>query len=362
MCFHRRGHDWRAVTGNDFQTDDFEKQQMILAGDIGGTSPRLGLFEIQNGSLRLINTRTFPSRNYGSLCEIASAFLSDNGRPLAKAACFGVAGPVNRGRVVGPNLAWDTHALTLARELGIESVKLINDLEANAYGIAALTAADLVTLQAGNPNTGGNAAVISAGTGLGEAGLFWDGNAHIPFACEGGHVDFAPRNELESELLLYLRAKFGRVSYERVLSGNGQQLLYEFLRDVKGYAETPVLMAEMRSGNPSAVITRAGLEKSCGLCVRALDWYVSLYGAEAGNLALKTMATGGVYIGGGIAPKIVQKLKEPAFIEAFVSKGRMKELLGSIPVRVIMNDQTALLGAARVAARLVSFEMRQRLS
>lgn len=327
---------------------------MILAGDIGGTSSRLGLFEIQNGSLRLVGKRTFPSQNYQSLCEIASEFLFQNGRPKMKAACFGVAGPVNLGRVVFPNLMWDTHDLTLARRLGIENVKLINDLEANAYGISALAPDEMVTIQSGAPNATGNAAVISAGTGLGEAGLFWTGSEHIPFACEGGHADFAPRNELESELLLYLGAKFGRVSYERVLSGNGLQLLYEFLRDVKGHAETPALAAEMRSGNPSAVITRAGLEKTCWLCMWALDWYASLYGAEAGNLALKMMATGGVYIGGGIAPKIIQKLKEPAFIEAFLSKGRMRELLSSVPVRVIMNDQTALMGAARVAEQLVT--------
>ncbi|HZI32172.1 MAG TPA: glucokinase, partial [Candidatus Binatia bacterium] len=264
-----------------------------------------------------------------------------------------VAGPVNCGRVITPNLPWETHDSTLAQELGIERVRLINDLEANAYGVAALTSAEMVTIQAGDLNAVGNAAVISAGTGLGEAGLFWDGKELMPFACEGGHADFAPRNELESELLQYLRARFGRVSYERVLSGKGQHLLYEFLRDVKGHAETPALAPEMRSHNPSVVITRAGLKKTCELCVTALDWYVSLYGAEAGNLALKMMATGGVYIGGGIAPKIVQKLKEPVFIDSFVSKGRMKELLSSIPVRVIMNDQTALLGAARVAGRML---------
>lgn len=331
-----------------------KKDEMILAGDIGGTSTRLGLFEIQDESFNLIQAQSFPSRNYRNLCDIASAFLSDHGTPKIRSACFGIAGPVNDGRVIGPNLAWETHDLTLAEELGIERVRLINDLEANAYGVAALTSAEMVPIQAGNPNARGNAAVISAGTGLGEAGLFWDGNAHIPFACEGGHSDFAPRDELESELLLYLRARFGRVSYERVLSGNGQLFLYEFLRDVKCCAETPVVAAEMLSGNPSAVITRAGLARTCGLCVRALDWYASLYGAEAGNLALKMMATGGVYIGGGIAPKIIQKLKEPAFIDGFVSKGRMKELLSSIPVRVIMNDQTALLGAARVARRIVS--------
>jgi len=322
---------------------------MILAGDIGGTTTRLGLFEIQNESLKQVNAQSFPSQNYQSLFEIASSFLTNNGKPEIRTACFGVAGPVKHGRVVSPNLAWDTHDLTLAQGLGIRRVRLINDLEANAYGIAALTSTEMVTIQTGNAHVSGNAAVISAGTGLGEAGLFWDGNTHYPFACEGGHADFAPRDELESELLLYLRARFGRVSYERVLSGSGQRLLYEFLRDVKGYAETPALVAEMRSGNPSGVITRAGLSQTCELCVMALDWYVSLYGAEAGNLALKMMATGGIYIGGGIAPKIVQKLKEPTFIDSFVSKGRMSGLLSSIPIRVIMNDQTALFGAAHVA-------------
>lgn len=330
----------------------YKKEEMILAGDIGGTSTRLGLFEVQSGSFRLFHARSFPSRNYRSLAEIASGFLSNHGSPKIRTACFGIAGPVNSGRVSGPNLAWETHDLTLARQLGIKRVKLINDLEANAYGVAALTPAEFVMIQTGDVNARGNAAVISAGTGLGQAGLFWDGNAHTPFACEGGHGDFAPRNELETELLLYLRGKFGRVSCERVLSGNGQQFLYEFLRDRKGHAETPTVAAEIRSGNPSAIITQAGLARTCPLCVKALDWYVSLYGAEAGNLALKMMATGGIYIGGGIAPKIVRKLKEANFIESFRSKGRMRELLAAIPVRVIMNDQAALLGAARVAGQI----------
>ena len=280
---------------------------------------------------------------------MASAFLSQNGNPNVGAACFGVAGPVNGGRVVGPNLPWVTHDQTLALELGIKRVKLINDLEANAYGIASLAPGEMITIQAGKPNAVGNAAVISAGTGLGEAGLFWDGSKHIPFACEGGHADFAPRSQLETQLLHYLQARFGRVSYERVLSGRGQYLLYEFLRDVKGYAEIPALASEMLSRNPSAVITDAGLARTCELCVTALNWYVSLYGAEAGNLALKMMATGGIYIGGGIAPKIIQKLQEPVFINSFVSKGRMQELLTATPIQVIMNDQTALLGAARAA-------------
>lgn len=326
---------------------------MILAGDIGGTSTRLGLFEFQANRLTPVRTQIFRSRDYPCLGNIATIFLGDQISKI-RAACFGIAGPVQRGRVAGPNLAWEVHDLTLGHELGLVAVKLINDLEANAHGIAALEPEDFVTLQTGDATARGNGAVISVGTGLGEAGLFWNGKTHMPFACEGGHADFAPRNEIECELLSYLRAKFGRVSYERVLSGNGQQLLYEFLRDVKGRPENPSLAEEMRLNNPSAVITCAGLTGECELCVEALDWYVSFYGAEAGNLALKMMATGGIYIGGGIAPKIIEKLKGPTFMNAFLAKGRMKPLLEAIPVRVIMKDTTALLGAARVAVQVWS--------
>lgn len=324
---------------------------MILAGDIGGTSTRLGLFEVQASRLMPVRTQIFRSRDYPGLGKIAMTFLGDQISEI-KAACFGIAGPVRHGRVAGPNLAWETHDLMLARELGLIAVKLINDLEANAYGIGALEPEDFVTLQVGDTTAQGNGAVISVGTGLGEAGMFWDGKAHLPFACEGGHADFAPRNEIECELLSYLCARFGRVSYERVLSGNGQQLLYEFLRDIKGRSENPALAEEMRLNNPAAVITRAALAGECELCVQALDWYVSFYGAEAGNLALKMMATGGIYIGGGIAPKIIQKLKGPTFMDAFLAKGRMKPLLETIPVRVIMKDTAALLGAARAAVQV----------
>lgn len=324
---------------------------MILAGDIGGTSTRLGLFEVQADRVELVRMKIFRSANFPSLAEIALTFLGDQ-RSQIDAACFGIAGPVRHGHVTGPNLAWEAHDLTLARELEIANVKLINDLEANAHGIAALQPEDLVTLQAGAPDAQGNCAVISVGTGLGEAGMYWNGRTHLPFACEGGHADFAPRNELEAELLSFLHAKFERVSYERVLSGNGQNLLYEFLRDVKKRPVQPSVAEEMRSNNPAAVITRAGLTGECQLCVEALDWYVSLYGAEAGNLALKMMATGGVYIGGGVAPKIIQKLQGPLFLKSFLAKGRMRPLLEAVPVRVIIKDTTALLGAGRVAAQM----------
>jgi glucokinase len=238
----------------------------------------------------------------------------------------------------------------LAHELGVKTVDLLNDLEANAYGIAALEANDFVVLNHGAPNASGNAAVIAAGTGLGEAGLYWDGTQHHPFACEGGHADFAPQNELQVELLLYLRKKFGHVSWERVVSGPGLHNIYGFLRDT-GRGEEPAWLVEaMRQKDPSAVISQAGLEGRSALCAQALDLFVLLYGAEAGNLALKIMATTGVFVGGGIAPKIIRKLQGPAFMEAFAAKGRFKWLLETIPVRVILNDKTALLGAARYAA------------
>lgn len=324
---------------------------MILAGDIGGTSTRLGLFEVRAGGVDPVRTRSYHSADFSGLDKIALTFLGDE-RSQLDAACFGIAGPVRHGHVAGPNLAWEADEGALARELNITNVRLINDLEANAHGIPALKTEDLVTLQAGTRDAQGNRAVISVGTGLGEAGVYWNGKSHLPFACEGGHADFAPRNELESELLTFLHGKFERVSYERVLSGSGQHLLYEFLRDAKKRPETPSVVEKMRTANPAAVITQAGLAGECQLCAEALDWYVSLYGAEAGNLALKMMAIGGVYIGGGVAPKIIKKLQEPVFLKSFLAKGRMRLLLEAMPVRVIIKDTTALLGAARVAAQM----------
>jgi glucokinase len=322
---------------------------MILAGDIGGTSARLGLFAVRDERLVPIAERKYPSQEYAGLNEIASAFAGGCGHKV-RAACFGIAGPVQNGRVVTPNLPWVVDSHSLSRDLGLASVKLINDLEANAYGIAALEPADFVTLNEGAPGAAGNAAVISVGTGLGEAGVFWDGRQHRPFACEGGHVDFAPRDELEVELLLWLRARYGRVSYERVLSGPGLLILYEFLRDTGRGTERPELAQAMTQGDASAAISAAGLEGQDELSVKALNMFVAFYGAEAGNLALKIMATGGVYLGGGIAPKILPKLKGPVFLAAFTGKGRMQPLLEAMPIRVVMKDTAALLGAARSAA------------
>jgi glucokinase len=232
---------------------------------------------------------------------------------------------------------------------------LLNDLEANAHGIAELGPNDFVTLNAGQDDHSGNAAIISAGTGLGEAGIYFDGAQLHPFACEGGHSDFSPQDDLETDLVLYLRKRFvqsshDHVSWERVLSGPGLHNIYDFLRDTGRGRETPELAAALKAGDPSAVISKAGLEGSCEICSQALNLFVMFYGAEAGNLALKIMSTRAVYIGGGIAPKIISKLKEPTFMKAFVAKGRMQSVMQMMPVHVIMNDQTALLGSARFAA------------
>lgn len=321
---------------------------MILAGDIGGTKVNLAFF---GESLRLLpeNLASFPSRDYSSLEEIAQKFLSER-KLKADYACFGIAGPVKKGRVALTNLPWIITDKDIKETLGLKHVWLINDLEANAHGIHGLSPNDFVTLNKGEDGAIGNAAIISAGTGLGEAGLFWDGNRHLPIASEGGHSDFAPRTDLDLELLVYLRKRFGQVDWESVLSGPGQFHIYEFLRDTRRGNEPAWLAAELRSEEPPKVVTRAALENKSELCSQALGMFVDFYGAEAANLALKVLATGGVYIGGGIAPKIISKLSDGKFMKAFIGVGRMKNLLAAIPVRVIMNDKTALIGAARFAA------------
>jgi glucokinase len=240
-------------------------------------------------------------------------------------------------------------AQQLSRASGIATVLLINDLAATAYGIPALAPSDVAVLSPGSPDAVGNTAVIAAGTGLGEAGLYWDGTSYRPFATEGGHTDFAPRTALEVELLRFLFARFARVSYERVLSGPGLLNIYQFLRDT-GHGEEPAwLTEELHQQDPASTIAQTALAGHCALCEQALDLFVSLYGAEAGNLALKIMATGGVFIGGGIAPKILPKLTASLFMDAFLAKGRMRPVLEAIPVRVILNDRAALVGAARYA-------------
>ena len=325
---------------------------MILAGDIGGTHTRIALFQLNEDRLQKVLDRVYPSRNYRGLDEILSVFIS-NDNVRVSAACFGIAGPVVNGKVSTPNLAWIVDALQLAKLLQVTTVWLINDLQAHASGIDDLSESDFIALNPTPPGKG-NAALIAAGTGLGEAGLYWDGMRRRPFATEGGHSDFAPRDDLELELFRYLRKKFGRVSYERILSGHGLQNIYEFLRD-SGTEQEPAWLKEELTSAPdtSAVISHVGMNAKAAICERALDIFVRVYGAEAGNLALKLLATGGVFLTGGIAARILPRLQRPEFLEAFVSKGRLQAVLEKVPVRVVNNDQVGVLGAARHAAEQI---------
>jgi glucokinase len=321
---------------------------MILAGDIGGTNARLAYFQPQNGHLRLISERVFPSREHSEFGEIVTEFLKDSST-LPDVACFGIAGPVRNGRVETSNLPWIIEQSRLAKQIHLPATLLINDLEASAWGIGALGAGDLVPLNRVSGPTVGNQAVIAPGTGLGEAGLFWDGEHHQVFACEGGHADFAPQSDLQIELLRFLQARFGHVSYERIVAGPGLVNVYEFLRDNGHGKELPELAAEI-TNDAAAAISRAALDGSCPLSAKALDLWISVYGAEASNLALKTMATGGLFLAGGITPKILPKLAGPVFMQAFLNKGRLRPLVESIPVQVVTNDKAGLLGAARCAS------------
>ena len=322
---------------------------MILAGDIGATNTRLAWFDVTGGALAPGAARTYPSQRHAGLQEIVTAFVREAPGPLEH-ACFGIAGPVRDGRVEGTNLPWVVDARELAAGLGLARVNVVNDLEANAWGLAALGDVDFAVLQPGRPSPSGNAAVISAGTGLGEAGLVWDGRRHRPVASEAGHADWAPQSELQMALWRFLAAEVGHVSVERVLSGPGLHNIYRFLRDAQGLAEPGWLTDLLRTEAPAPAIARAGLEGRAEICSRSLSLFVAIYGAEAGNLGLRMLATGGLYLGGGIAPRILPALEGRTFLEAFSAKGRLGPLLEAIPVRVVLNDRAALLGAARLAA------------
>lgn len=321
---------------------------MILAGDIGGTHARLAYFRAGDRRLTPFQQRVFSSGEFGSLAEVVERFVAEEVQPVTR-ACFGVAGPVQDGRTKTPNLPWFVDSRDLARVLGLETVILINDLEASAHALASLRSDDLVVLCEGDRDVSGNAALISAGTGLGEAGLHWVEDRYIPFATEGGHADFAPRNRLEIELLGWMLERWDHVSYERLVSGPGLHNIYSFLVESGRGREPDWLRGEIEKGDPAAVITRAALQRGDLLCLQALEIFVSIYGAEAGNLALRMLATGGVYVGGGIAAKLVSKLEGPAFLEAFRAKGRMRGLLEKMPVKVVVNENAPLLGAAALA-------------
>ena len=325
---------------------------MFLAGDIGGTKTNLAVFAHEDARLVVKKIAAYPSKGHATLGEIIRLFLADVQVEI-KQACFGVAGPVKSGKVQVTNLPWVVDAAALQAELNFQQVSLLNDLEANAYGINTLLPHELLSL---NPKADvfqvGNRALIAAGTGLGEAGMLWDGVAHRPFASEGGHGSFAPNDSVGDELLCFLRKEFGHVSWERVLSGMGMKNLYRFFRQRSGVAEPEWLSAQLLTGDLGAVVSQAGLAGKDQVCIDTIDCFTRNYGAEAGNLALKMLALGGVYIGGGIAPKMLPKMQSPIFLDAFYHKGRLSPLLQSTPVYVILNDKTALQGAAWFAAHM----------
>ena len=322
-------------------------EKVIVAGDVGGTHARIGVFSAGVELPALIRSQVFASRQFATLVDVVKQFLGEAGE-TAEIFCFGVAGPVDGGVAHPTNLPWVLDEREMAGALGAP-VLLINDLEANAYGVPMLAASDMTTLQEGEPGKRANAVVVSAGTGLGEAGLYWDGTVQRPFACEGGHASFAPENAQQIALLEFLAREFGHVSWERVLSGPGLYNIYRFLRDT-GQGSEPEWLTAVLKDEPAAAISDAAAHGKSELCQKAIDLFVAIYGAEAGNMALKTLALAGVYLGGGIAPKMLGKLKEGPFRKAFAAKGRMRELLEKVPIHVITNDQTALRGAARCGA------------
>jgi glucokinase len=326
---------------------------LILAGDLGGTNFRVAVF-CGDPEMTRLHFAKFKSANHHSLEEMVRLFLSaiDTGAPL-QAACFGVPGPNVAGVVVPSNLGWKIEINALPKLIGIPRVAVLNDLEATAYGLDALRQTDLSPIQAGSGSQAGNQCVIAPGTGLGEAGLFWDGTRHTPWACEGGHADFAPTDELQHDLLTFLRREYGRVSCERVVSGMGIANIYRFLRDTGRGKENPQVAAEMLAGDPSAIIDMHASDGSCPLCRATMDLFLQALGAEASNLALKSMSIGGVFLGGGIPPKILPLLRRPIFLESFLNKGRLRPLLETMPINVVLNDETALLGSARRALRMI---------
>jgi glucokinase len=324
---------------------------IVLAGDVGGTHARLALVELDGRGARVTRDGRYRSREYPGLTPIVRRFYEEVGsRP--DRACFGIACPVVGDDCITPNLPWTINARKLAVEIGIPRTTIINDFVAVGYGIELLGPSDLATLQEGSPTPQAPIALIGAGTGLGQGFLLWEGDHYRVLASEGEHGDFAPGGELQSGLLEFLRRQFGRVSWERLVSGPGIANIYQYLLASAVAPEQPAVHDEMQKEDPTAVIIRHGLAKTDCLSHRALDLFCEIFGAQAGNLALTFVSTGGVYLAGGIAPRMVERLKQGQFLTAFRNKGRMSELLSRIPVHVVMNPNVAVLGAAAVAARI----------
>jgi len=327
-----------------------KEKMMILAGDIGGTKTNLALYSVVEGQLEMQVQHQFASRDFSSLTDVIIAFEAKTDMPLVEAACFGIAGPVIKGRCRTTNLPWEITTADVQKHLNTTQVRLLNDLESTAYGMLYLGEDEFIHLNPTGRPTSANRAVIAAGTGLGEAMLYYDGSDYHPIASEGGHCDFAPTTAQQDELLRWMRNRYpGHVSYERILSGPGIYTLYEFLAQ-SGFAPQPRSMLQIEVGKDrSAMVSECALKEGDPLCMETLRLFAEIYGAEAGNLALKSMSLGGVYIGGGIAPKILPIIRNNHFMRGFTGKGRFEEMLRGMEVKVSLNQETALLGAVHFA-------------
>jgi glucokinase len=328
----------------------------VLAGDIGGTKTLLQIAECRMGRCRPLREHRFDSGAYDSLSSIIREFLKEDKKQSVKAACFGIAGPVQqtaRGESVKvTNLPWEIHGVDLRRKFKFSALRLINDFQAIGYGIEALAKKDRVVLQKGRPVRHAPRVLLGAGTGLGQGILVWHDDHYSPVATEGGHANFAPADELQLDLARYLLKTHGRTSWELVLSGHGLVDLYAFMKVRGEVSESSAVAGAMRCADPAAIITHAALEQNDPLANRALDLFVDIYGAQASNLALTAGATGGVYIAGGIAPKILSRLTDGRFMRAFLNKGRMRSYVETVPVQVMMDPRVGLIGAVRAASRL----------
>jgi glucokinase len=318
------------------------KNTLVLAGDIGATKTNLALFRVEGDNVLSLQETQYKSNDYKNIIELTNTFIKNN--LLPDTICFGVAGPVVNGHAKLSNIMWEIDSNELSMHFGVKNIQLINDLEATAYGLAMLDEKDVTVIHKGNDHTVGNVAVIAPGTGLGEAGLFWDGNYYHPFATEGGHSDFAPRDEFDFEVYNFLKKKFGHVSWERLVCGPGIVNIYDFLRDEKKREEPGWLKEKFKDADVSSVISSHVMQSE--ICRETMQLFIRYLAYESANLVLKLKATGGLFIGGGIAPQIVSLFEDNLFYSSFCQSGRLNYLLERLPVKIILNTKTALLGAA----------------
>ncbi len=324
----------------------FEKKMTVLAGDVGGTKTNLAFYKIDKGSFEAVLEKSYHSSRHATLIDIIKLFISDNKLPLPDRICAGVAGPIIHGKAKITNLSWDIDVDEMGIQTGVKQVHLLNDLEATAYGLAGLTQDDIITLHEGDPSAQGNIAIIAPGTGLGEAGLYWDGASYHPFPTEGGHCDFCPRTDSDIELFHILQKKYGIVSWEKLVAGPGIHDIYLFLRSKGNEQEPSWLTDALTNDDPSAAISHAAVENKDAVCTETMELFVRYLARESSNLVLKMKATGGLFLGGGIPPKIASLLQKGDFYKDYLDCDRMQNLLQEVPIHIITNDKTAMIGAA----------------